>query len=227
MSNKTFAGVRLLNHLLVILQLLACIALIAIRVCFADYFSVEEVLGIGGMPMRAVLIITAFLNLIIPFFGACVIDSKLRLYMRIFLVYDTLSILINGMSLLYVYGMYVNIFEKEFSKLITQNQGNRMYIENTYNCSDTSDVTCIQLFTDYLKGVQQYYILVVGTILLLNVVMWILVRVALSLDLKGKRVRVPRIKKQKVGFSTGSLRNKRLVPVNNSPPDSIAGDANR
>ncbi|ELQ75529.1 putative transporter [Trachipleistophora hominis] len=222
MSNKTFASVRLFNHLLVILQLLACISLIAIRVAFADYFSVEEVLGIGGLPMRAVLIITAFLNLIIPFFGACVIDSKLRLYMRIFLVYDSLTILINGLSLLYVYGMFMNIFEREFSKLITQNQGNRMYIENTYSCSDTSEVTCIQMFTDHLKNVQKYYIAVVGVIFGLNLVMWVLVRIALSLDLKGKRVRVPKIKKQKVGFSTGSLRNKRLVPVGNSPPESIA-----
>lgn len=225
MSTKTYAAIRLLNHLLVILQLLTCISLILLRLYFSDYFSIEEILRIGGLNFKTVVILTSFVNLIVPFFAACAIDSKLRLYMKIFLVYELVVVMTNGMTLMYVSCMYEKIFEKEFSKAITQNEGNRMYIQNTYNCSDAAENTCIRVFTLMLEDIMRYFkgIMIVGIVL--NVMMWVLVKISLGLDLKKRSVKVPRIKKEKVGFSTGSLRHKRLVDVrNDSPTGSVLNE---
>lgn len=227
MANKSFASLRLINHLLVLLQLLACISLIVIRILFNEYFDVEELLRAGSLNMRSMLLITAFVNLIVPFFGACVIDSKLRPYMRVFLIYDTFTVVINVLALLFVKKMYISIFEKGFSSAITRDQGNKMYIQTVYDCSDVGDVTCIELFKGYLVRLEQYYVIVVGCLLFLNISMWILVRLALSMDIKDKKAKPPKMVSQKVGFSTGSLRRKKLVTENGSPTSSVIENLNR
>lgn len=221
MSTKAFTTIRMLNHLMVILLLLACLSLLLIRIIFNNYFDAENMLRISNLCMSNILLITMFINLIVPFFGACVIDSKLRVYMRIFLVYDVLAVTANVLLMVYVGRVYRGVFERHFSSAITQQQATKMYIETTYRCSDVADVPCIELFKGYLAGVQRHYLAALACITAIDVLMWLLVRTALGIDPEERRAPPPRMVRQRVGFSTGSLRNKRLVSADSSPSRSV------
>lgn len=223
MSNtKTYSVIRLFNHLLVILQILSVITLCILSVYHRDYFRIEELLHLPGLTLSRLILLVAFINLIIPFFGACAIDSKVRLYMKLFSVYVLLNVVINILVFLFVKTQLVRNFRAEFSRSITQESGIRMFIEDDYNCSLTTKPTCLELFVSVLNDASFKFLILLSTLIVLNISMAVLVRISLNIKLSKLPKTVPRIERPIVGFSTVSLRQKRLLQQTDSPTNSVA-----
>lgn len=214
-DTKTYTTIRLFNHLLVIFQLFLIISLLCLSLLYLDFLRIEEMLHIPGMTFSKLIILIIFNNLIIPFFGACSIDSKLRLYMKIFTLFIILNLILNILVFSYTNFYLIKHFEYEFSRNFVNENGAKMFITETYQCNISTDPSCIEIFSQILKdGIFKFKIIIM-VFIIVNSLMGILGKISQNVEIQKKKVRMPKIEKQNVGFSSNSLRRKVVFTPDN------------
>lgn len=217
MSNtKTYSAIRLLNHLLVIAQLSSVVALLLISIASWDFFNIETHINFQGLNLFICIVTLGFINLIVPFFCACAIDSGVRLYMKLFSVYAVLNIILNLLLYLYLDKKLLSRFQETASMSLNNQQSTAQYLQKQYNCSAMTDRDCLTVFSEMLETSIRYIKFNIIAFCILNTLMAILVKVTLSVKMRKNKMVRPKIKRQAVGFSTNSLRKKKLVLETNS-----------
>lgn len=216
-STKAYSVIRLFNHILVILQLVTVVGLFALLFYSYQAFTIETHSNFRGFNLTKVMILIGFINFIVPFFGACAIDSRLRLYMKLFSVFIVLNLILNGFILLFCKYKLLKNFQEDFSITETNDSAGMSFIKAQFNCTAVSTPNCMQKCSDIIQQSNTFIQYLIIAFMVVNLLMAILVKVTLGVKLvKPKHVR-PKIIRPQVGFSTDSLRKRKLYI--NSPAD--------
>lgn len=210
-NTGAYKTIRLVNHILVIAQLLSIVFLLGIYFFSWDSITIEQLANESGLNLFASIILLGLINLIVPFFGACAIDSKLRLYMKLFSVYVVLNILLNGMMYFYVDKKLLRKFQNAYANMMNNDQSSMSLLKVQHNCTSTSTPDCMTLFSDYLQRSINFLKICILVFIGVNFLMGILVKITLSVKMNKKKLVRPTIVRQQVGFSTNSLRKKKIV----------------
>jgi hypothetical protein len=92
-------------------------------------------------------------------------------------------------------------------------------IELNLTCSTGSDRTCEPVIREEVFAIRYYYMLVAMPSIFLNLLNFILLKIATEISIETPPVKLPNfIEKNRVGMNTESLRNKRIISVTSGSP---------
>lgn len=227
MSTNKFKAIRVLVQMFTLLLLITNILLLAVRCFFYRFMSVDEKLsGKSMFYLSLFYVTTGIINMILSFFGACCINSKIKFYMKMFLFCDFIVICFMAVSLLYLGVFYTLSFDQNYAKSIFRTSNIYYYMRAVLDCSDFGEnqqgLSCWELVKKTREDSLHIYFILTSLSLFFSVIIFILIKICLRSKIKEPTQVVPRIKEcTKVGFSSASLRVRRIIEAPN--PNFTAG----
>ncbi len=220
MATEAFKKVRACVQLLTMVLLLTNLLLLALRCVFYDFMVVERNINENNVfSLEFFYTFTSTLGIMLSFFGACCVNSKIKLYMRVFLVCNFLALCFMTAAIFIVQVIYPNMFQHTYIDLIANSSRSRSLVEFTFNCHQGGANKCQEVVTTYKIRCVRAYVGFTSVSTLLTFLLFFLVRMGSHAQINKDKIKIPTLKEcGKVGFSSASLRVKRVIdPVLSAP----------
>ncbi|CAD27080.1 hypothetical protein [Encephalitozoon cuniculi GB-M1] len=211
MTTTAFRNIRSLCQLASVLLIVINIPLPFFLIPHLMFVRMEsEHLNMGIRGITTIFRTTSMTNITLGLFASCGINSKTRLYMRLYFVTGMLTLLMLITMFLYVKIGYQSDVSRQLGRLYN-NASIRNIILYFMECSN--QMTCTRIIMKNIEMIKYYYITISIPSLCLNLLNLVLIRVATSVNIETPPPKLPNfVEKTKVGMNTASLRNKRVVP---------------
>ncbi|KAM0672507.1 hypothetical protein CWI42_100520 [Ordospora colligata] len=214
MTTTAFRNVRALNQLCSVLLIVINIPLPFLLVPYMLYVSVEGQCLKTTLSILTIFKTTSMVNITLGLFASCGINSKVRLYMRLYLLVGVLLLI--GMSgiILYVKISYQSDVSKALGVAYNIAQAENIIL-HYLECSNQK--TCTAQIMSTINDIRYYYLIISIPSVLLNLLNILLARIALCISIEHALPKPPSfVEKNRVGMNTVSLRNRRVLSASAS-----------
>ncbi|AFM99000.1 hypothetical protein EHEL_091050 [Encephalitozoon hellem ATCC 50504] len=210
MTTTAFKNVRSLSQLVSVLLIVINIPLPFFLIPHLMFVRMEaEHLRMGIRGITTIFRTTSMTNITLGLFASCGINSKTRLYMRLYFITGMLLLLMLVTMLLYIRISYQSDVSRQLGRLYN-NASIRNIILYFMEC--TNQMTCTRIIMKNISMIKYYYVTIAIPSLCLNLLNLILIRIAISINIEAPPQKLPNfVEKTRVGMNTSSLRNKRVI----------------
>lgn len=216
-TTRAYKNTRLLTHLLTLLIIIANILLLISFALEHKFFQVENTLNLGIFDLQASFKYTIILHIVLALFGACTINSKVKLYVKLYLLVGFLFLCILMAFFIFTVGPYRTLFDNQFSYQVGQNTSIRYFVRSMFNCSEYGIRDCLSVMKAKVNYMIRIYSIISGFSFVLALVVYILGKIVLFIDVcvPDKRDIVPTMERNvHMGYDSVSLRTRRIVDPN-------------
>lgn len=211
-TSRTYANIRLLSHALILIIIVSNLFLLGFMIYNYSFFRVESSLVLGLFDMQTSYKYTIITNIIMGLFGSCAINSKVKYYMQMYIIFGFFGLSTLIAFFMFVYLAYFQILMQQYSMQMGQNASTRFIVHGMLNCTDSGVNNCEKVTRDIVKSLIFVYVTVSGCSFVATFIVYILARVALMVDPNAPKPRIPKMERNRqVGFESASLRNKRFI----------------
>ncbi|KAK1347385.1 hypothetical protein LUQ84_003149 [Hamiltosporidium tvaerminnensis] len=212
MSTRGYKNVRIFTQLLTLILILVNTALLVIFFVHKKYFTVEEKINSSLINLEFVYKYTAMLNITLGFFASCCVNSKIKMYMKIYLLTGFFLLAMHLGFLLYTKLEYKNDFSQQFSLQMAQNPSVKYLVMTLLDCTEFGENNCMDKTKSLSSLMIHLYCFITVISFIDNLLLFIMIRVALSMDIAVPLPLPPKIESNvPAGFSTESLRARRVI----------------
>lgn len=213
-TTRAFKNIRLTTHLLTLINIIINLLLLAYFLFKFDYFRVENKVDLGFFDLQVCVKYTIIINIIVSLFGSCAINSKIRSYMKVFMITGFIGMSTLIAFFIFLMSPYKNMFKNQFSIQYIQNPMLRSFVRMTYNCGEYEGSNCEAFMMTKADEIIKIYMIIGIVSFVIDFLIYTLARIAMVVDLSVEE-RVPEIERNvHVGYDTQSLRQKRFLDPN-------------
>lgn len=223
MTTTAFRNIRSLSQLASVVLILINIPLPFLLILRLTFVCIEsDYINMGIRNIAPIFKITSMVNITLGLFASCGVNSKVKFYMRLYLMISILLFIVLAVLLFYVRTHYLHDLLTQMYRRVQSDQSVKNTIELNLSCSTGFDKTCEKIIQEEVGMIKHYYMLIAVPSMCLNSLNFVLLKVATGISIEAPPVKLPNfIEKTRVGMNTESLRNKRIVCVaSNSSLDS-------
>ncbi|KAM0675606.1 hypothetical protein GVAV_000974 [Gurleya vavrai] len=210
-----YKNIRLFTHLLSLVIILLNLYLLGFYAYETNFFRIEASLNLGIFDMQVCYKYTVIINIILALFASCVINSKIKYYMKVYLFSGFIMMCFLLGFAVFLEMPYRNLFLTQFGIQMEQNASTRYMVRGLLSCSDYGANDCSIVALGLVDRLRYVYIIVGVISFFLDFVIYAFARIALVLKTETPAVPVPRIERNvHVGYDSTSLRTKRFIDPN-------------
>ncbi|EJW04909.1 hypothetical protein EDEG_00940 [Edhazardia aedis USNM 41457] len=176
------------------------------------FFILEDNINMGVIDMDICYKYTIIINFMMSLFANCTINSKIKLYMRLFLIIGFLGLSLKLGFFIYMVFFYKSVFSNQFAKSLNINPGIRYTIRYDLTVEDGGPNQCTEEVYRNLNTLVFNYSIVSIISFILTFIIYVLARVAVMININEPKKEIPKLEvSRKVGFDSASLRKKRFI----------------
>lgn len=215
-TTRAFKNLRLLTHFFTLLIIICNILLAIYFITETRFFQVESSLNLGIFDMQVCMKYTIIISVMMALFSVCSITSKVKFYMKLYLIVGFVGICFLMAFLVFMMGPYISIFETQFPFQYGLNISIRYQVRMQLKCGENLDNDCIDVAKKKVRFIKNIYFMFATISFFLNLIVYLTTRVAMYVDITDRSSRVvPRIEENvRMGYDAESLRTKRFVDPN-------------
>lgn len=220
MTTTAFRNIRSLSQLASVALVLINIPLPFVLIFHLTFVHLEsEYINMGVRSISPIFRLTSIINITLGLFASCGVNSRVKLYMKSYLLVSFLFFLLLTVFMVYIKTNYLRDVLTQMYRRAQNDQAVKSTIELNLVCSTGSDRTCEAIIGEEVFAIKYFYMIVAIPSMCLNILNFILLKIATGIDIEAPPVKLPNfIEKTKVGMNTESLRNKRVISVTSSSP---------
>ena len=205
MTTRTFKSIRILVQLFTLIVIPNNLLLFMIREFYYYFMDVEiKIMSNSVYSLNYLYTATATVCLMLAFFGSCCINSKVRLYMKVFMFWDLVAIFFMLVAFLFTSFSYGQLFNTRYAES-EKNLAVQSLINLNLGCDSGSHDLCKNLFLDAKKKCSFIYLTSLSISIFCFIVIFVLTRIGSKVKMSNETVPVPHIKEyDRVGFPSAS-----------------------
>lgn len=212
-TTRAYKNIRLFTHFVTLLNFVSNIILAVYFLVEIRFFQVESTLNLGFFDMQLCIKYTIIISTMMAFFSACAITSKVKLYMKMYMIFGFVGMCLLLSFLAFLAGPYKNIFETTFPMQYGSNTAIRFNVRMLLKCGETINNDCITVITARIRSIIKFYLIFGSISLLLTLILYLTARVALYVDItEPSRRIIPRIERNvQMGYDVETLRTRKFI----------------
>lgn len=217
MTTTTFRNLRSLSQFASVFLILINLPLPFVMVLRPTFVYLEYIhIQMGFRGIGSVLKATSMINITLGLFASCGINSRVKLYMRLYLMTSLILFILLGAMALYMTKAYVGSVLTQMTSMAVSKMTVMTVIEENLSCSFVRG-SCRNTVRENAGTLRNYYLAVAFCSIFLNILNFVLLKVATKITIESHPPKLPNfIEKTKVGMNTESLRSKRVISVNSN-----------
>lgn len=214
MTTTAYKNIRALCQLISVLLIVINIPLPFILLLNVDFINIEQdILKMGRSSITSLYKIMIISNITLGMFASCCVNSKIKIYMKFYLVFAMIYLIINASLILFVKKRYFyslnNMFITKSNDLISF----RFILENALCCSMADD-SCRSALIIYSAPLIKYFLLVSCASFVLHILHFVFIKIAVKMSIEKPQAKIPKfVNVTRAGMDTVSLRQKRIIQV--------------
>lgn len=215
MTTTAFRNVRALISLFSLLLIVINIPLPILLIKHYTIISIEsDSLAMGYLSILSMYKIVIIFNITLGMFASCGVNSKVRMYMKVYLFITFFYLFLFLACILYVKNHYLQKLLEKFNMKAGSNVSIRCLIETDLDCNMATK-TCHTAMAAATNDLIRYFVLISTASLILHLLNFIFIKVATNIRIEKPEIKLPKIVTiTKAGMNTQSLRQKRVLDVN-------------
>ncbi|KAK6089462.1 hypothetical protein P3W45_001599 [Vairimorpha bombi] len=216
MTTTTFKNLRALIQLFSVLLILINIPLPFILFFNSDIVTIEvDHLEMGYLSLTLMYKTVIICNITLGMFASCGMNSKIKLYMRIYLLVTFVYLMFFIACILYVKNSYTKRLITTFVERSNSSVPLRCIMENLLMC--TMGSSCENALRKSSGHLVKYFMWVSLSSLVLHTLSFIFIRITVNIEINKQPIKPPRFATvTRAGMDTQSLRHKRVLEVENA-----------
>ncbi|KAL0265796.1 UNVERIFIED_CONTAM: hypothetical protein PYX00_011511 [Menopon gallinae] len=205
--------------LFTMLLILTSLGFFAERLFDRDFIFLEGIINKSSMfSLGFFYVSSGVMSIILALFASCCVSSKVRIYMRIFLLFGTAVTCAMAASVAFVHMFYYSIFTENYEYYVNGSRspgGAWSTIQLSLKCRNINYTEITRSVEQYTQRCVRVYIVLALLSIALSLILLLLARAASRCKIQEDAMHVPPIKEcVGVGFSSASLRVKRVIEGN-------------
>lgn len=214
MTTTAYKNLRALCQLVSVLLIVINIPLPLLLLLNVDFINIEQdILKMGRSSLTSLYKLMIVSNITLGMFASCCVNSKVKVYMKFYLVFAMIYLIINASLILFVQKRYFyslnNMFITKSNDLISF----RFILENALCCSMADD-SCRNALILYSEPLIKYFKIVSSASFVLHILHFIFIKIAVKMSIDKPQVKMPKfVNVTRAGMDTVSLRQKRIIEV--------------
>eukprot|EP00866_Antonospora_locustae_P001605 jgi/Antlo1/1605/467 len=219
MSTRTFKNIRIFVQLFTMLLVLTSLGFFGERLFDRDFIFLDSVINKSSIfNLGFFYVSSGVLSIIFALFASCCVSSKIRVYMRVFLLFGSVVVCIMSVSLIFVHMFYFLIFTENYEYYVNGSRspgGAWSTIQLSLKCRNINYTEITKSVELYTERCVRVYVLLTLLSIVFSLVLLLLARLASRCKIQEDETYVPPIKEcVGAGFSSASLRVKRVIEAN-------------
>lgn len=207
-----YKNIRLATQLISLIIIVANLFLLVYFICNGNFFRVEFNVNMGIFDMQVCFKYTIIINTMLALFASCVINSKVKFYIKTYLLVGFIGMSVLLGFILFLIVSYETIFITQFSVQMGQNQSTRYTVRSFLQCTDYGSSECSLVALQMLRSIRFVFLVVAIGSFVLDFLVYVFARIALMLDSTTPAESRPTFEKNvHVGYDNTSLRQKRFI----------------
>lgn len=212
-ETRRYKTISLICHLLTLLLIGTNLTLLGFRIYFIKFIMVENILNLGYFTMNFFYTATAIINIIITLFAACGIHSKIRPYMKLYVVIASFNLSFMFAAIFFIYFFYGDSFNSAYSSQTSSSMAVSLLIRSTFSCQPAGKITCDDIIQVTMNRCFFVYLFLTVLSFIISLINVLLVRMALKSKIEESIPKPPGVKVSDVGCTSSSLRTRRPIDV--------------
>ncbi|WUR05028.1 uncharacterized protein VNE69_12013 [Vairimorpha necatrix] len=213
MTTTIFRNIRALIQLTSVLSILINIPLPVILFFNYRLSKIElENLQMNFLSLSFCYKVIIIFNITLGMFASCGTNSKIKMYMRLYLFCAFMYMIVLITYILYVKNYYQDRLITTFVEKSTVSLQQRVLMSNILYCSPSEN--CEENLKRLCSKSVNVFLLFSGVSFVLHLISFVLIKIAVNIKIEKEPVKLPNfVNVTKAGMDTQSLRSKRVMEI--------------